>query len=371
MKIAISINTAWNIVNFRAGLIRAMQENGYQVIALAPPDEHVNRLEHLGCRFVPLCMDNKGTNPAADAALFLRYLRLLSREKPRAFLGFTVKPNIYGSLAAHVLGIPVINNVSGLGTIFIRDTWLTQVVQSLYRVAFRSSQKVFFQNEDDRQLFLQHNLVKLEQTGIVPGSGVDLTWFRPMEAQSTRQGGFRFLLVARLLYDKGIGEYVTAARIVKTQRPEATCALLGFLDAENRTAVPREHVSRWVQEGAIEYLGTTDDVRPHLAEVDCVVLPSYREGTPRTLLEAAAMAKPIIATDVPGCREAVAHGLNGLLCRVKDAEDLARCMLEMIDMPPAQRRAMGAAGRAKMEQEFDERFVVQAYLDALQRILQC
>ena len=371
MKIAISINTAWNIVNFRAGLIRALQENGFQVIALAPPDEHVDRLEHLGCRFVPLSMDNKGTNPVADAALFVRYLRLLSRKKPRAFLGFTIKPNIYGSLAAHVLGIPVINNVSGLGTTFIRDTWLTHVVQSLYRVAFRSSQKVFFQNEDDRQLFLQHELVRLGQTGLVPGSGVDLTWFRPVEAQSTQQRGFRFLLVARLLYDKGIGEYVTAARIVKAQRPDATCALLGFLDAENRTAVPRDHVSGWVQEGTIKYLGTAEDVRPHLAEADCVVLPSYREGTPRTLLEAAAMAKPIIATDVPGCREAVVHGLNGLLCRVRDAEDLARRMLEMIDMPAAQRRAMGAAGRAKMEQEFDERFVVQAYLDALQQILRC
>jgi len=368
MKLAISINTAWNVVNFRAGLIRALQEDGYHVTALAPPDGHVSRLEHMGCRFIPLPMDNKGTNPATDTALYLRYLRLLWSERPSAFLGYTIKPNIYGSLAAHALGIPVINNISGLGTAFIRNNWLTDVVKGLYRVALKPSQKVFFQNDDDRQIFLRNELVKPEQTALIPGSGIDLVKFRPVIREKSPNPGFRFLLVGRLLYDKGISEYVAAARMVKAQRPNVTFALLGFLDAENRTAIPREQVARWVQEGIIEYLGTADDVRPHLAEADCVVLPSYREGTPRTLLEAAAMAKPLIATDVPGCREVVEDGRNGLLCKVKNAEDLARTMIEMIDMPPAKRHAMGAAGRAKMEQEFDENFVIAAYLETLRRL---
>jgi len=368
MKIAISANKAWNIANFRAGLIRALQKAGYQVVALAPPDDHVSQLKSIGCRFVPVPMDNKGTNPVADAALFLRYYRILRREKPRAFLGYTIKPNIYGSLAAHMLSIPVINNVSGLGTAFIRDTWVTQIARLLYRVALRSSRKVFFQNEDDRQLFLDLKLVEVEKTGLLPGSGINLARFRPVENRKAKEHPFRFLLAARLLYDKGVGEYVAAARIVRRQRPHVTFALLGFLDAENPTAIPRREISRWVQEGIVEYLGTADDVRPYFAEADCIVLPSYREGTPRTLLEAAAMAKPIIATDVPGCREVVDHGRNGLLCKPKDAEDLARCMIEMIDTPASRRLAMGTAGRKKMENEFDENIVTAAYLDTLRSI---
>lgn len=314
-------------------------------------------------------MDNRGTNPAADAALFFRYLSILRREKPATFLGYTIKPNVYGSLAAHALGIPAINNISGLGTAFVRDTWLTRVVRALYRPALRRSRMVFFQNEDDRQLFLQYDLVNSEQTALLPGSGIDLEAFKPVAAAPKPQGEFRFLLVARLLYDKGVKEFASAAQAVKAQRPSVECALLGFLDAENRTAVPRAEICRWVKDGIVEYLGTADDVRPHLAAADCIVLPSYREGTPRTLLEAAAMAKPIIATDVPGCREVVEHGRTGLLCKVRDADDLARRMIEMMDMPPDERHAMGAAGRAKMENEFDERFVVDAYLDTLQRIV--
>lgn len=365
-RLVISINTAWNIANFRGGLIRALISAGYEVIAIAPADAHVARIEEMGCRFIALPMDNKGTNPAADAALFLRYLRILARERPAAFLGYTIKPNVYGSLAAHALGIPVINNVSGLGTAFIRDTWLTRVVRTLYRLAFKRSRRVFFQNEDDRSLFIRHKLVALEQTALLPGSGIDLDRFQPVPAADAEsQNGFRFLLIARLLYDKGLGEYVEAARLLQVRRPGARCALLGFLDAENRTAVSREDVDRWVREGIIDYLGTADDVRPFIAGADCVVLPSYREGTPRTLLEAAAMAKPIIATDVPGCREVVDHGRNGLLCQVKDAGDLARRMIEMIDMPPNERCAMGAAGRTKMENEFDERLVVDTYLQTL------
>jgi glycosyltransferase involved in cell wall biosynthesis len=310
-------------------------------------------------------MDNKGTNPVRDAKLFLRYLRTLRRERPAAFLGYTIKPNVYGSLAAHSLGIPVINNVSGLGTAFIRDTWITRVVKGLYRLALRRSHTVFFQNEDDRRVFVDNKLVTPDRTALVPGSGIDLQRFEPADVLR-RQQGFQFLLIARLLYDKGVGEFVDAARLIKPTHPEARCTLLGFLDAKNRTAVSRDDVDRWVSEGIIEYLGSSDDVRPFIAEADCVVLPSYREGTPRTLLEAAAMAKPLIATDVPGCREVVEDGQNGFLCRVKDARDLATKMIGMMEMAPADRRAMGEAGRQKMERQFDERLVIDAYLGRLE-----
>jgi glycosyltransferase involved in cell wall biosynthesis len=367
-RIIISINTAWNIANFRAGLIRALIAEGYEVVAIAPPDEHVPRLEAMGCRFIPLPMDNKGTNPIADAMLFLRYLQVLRRERPAAFLGYTIKPNIYGSLAAQALGIPVINNVSGLGTAFIRNSWLTGIVKGLYRTAFRRSYRVFFQNTDDMQLFLATRLLASERMALLPGSGIDLTAFQPQNG-CKEDGVFRFLLIARLVYDKGVREYVEAARILQRQRPSASCAILGFLDVENRTAVKHSDLEGWVAEGVIEYLGSANDVRPHIAAAECIVLPSYREGTPRTLLEPAAMGKPLIATDVPGCREAVDDGVTGRLCKVRDAEDLAAKMIAMFDMSEGDRAAMGAAGRAKMERQFDEGIVIEAYLQVLRSIL--
>lgn len=368
-RIIISINTAWNIANFRAGLIRALIAEGYEVVAIAPPDEHVGRFEAMGCRFIPLPIDNKGINPIADAALFLRYLQVLRHEHPAAFLGYTIKPNVYGSLAAQALGIPVINNVSGLGTAFIRNSWLTRIVEGLYRTAFRRSHRVFFQNTDDMQLFLAHRLLASERTGLLPGSGIDLTAFQPQDGLCKEDGVFRFLLIARLVYDKGVREYVEAAHILRRQRPSARCAILGFLDVENRTAVNRSDVDGWVAEGVIEYLGSANDVRPHIAAADCVVLPSYREGTPRTLLEAAAMGKPLITTDVPGCREAVDDRVTGLLCKVRDAEDLGAKMIAMVDMGERDRAAMGTAGRSKMARQFDECTVIDAYLQVLRSIV--
>jgi glycosyltransferase involved in cell wall biosynthesis len=366
-RIVISVNTAWNIANFRAGLIQSLKALGCEVIAVASPDAYVERLLALGCRFIPVKIEGNGTNPLTDAGLLLRYLRLFRSERPDVFLGYTIKPNIYGSFAAQACGIPVINNVSGLGTAFIRDNWLTRVVKWLYRLALARSHTVFFQNKHDQQLFVQQALVAAERTALLPGSGVDLDRFKPVEPVEQRgRKGLRFLLIGRLLYDKGVGEYAEAARIIKAERPEVACALLGFLDAKNPSAVTRDDIDRWVRDGVIEYLGAADDVRPHIAEADCIVLPtSYREGTPRTLLEAAAMAKPLITTDVPGCREVVDHGRNGLLCREKDADDLAEKMIKIIKMTSSERRAMGAAGRVKIECEFDERLVIGAYLQRL------
>jgi glycosyltransferase involved in cell wall biosynthesis len=364
-KIVISINAAWNIVNFRLGLIRALREAGHEVVALAPPDPFSARLEALGIPYVPIAMDKKGLSPLKDLLLLGSYWRRLRQLRPDVFLGYTAKPNVYGSLAAQALGIRVINNVSGLGTAFIKDGPLTWIVSSLYRIAFRRSATIFFQNEEDRALFLAKRLVTPAQARLLPGSGVDLERFRPAAGGGADGARFTFLLVARLLWDKGVAEYVEAARRVRAERPQARFQLLGFLDVANRTAVPRAEVESWVAEGAIDYLGEADDVRPHLAAADCIVLPSYREGLPRTLLEAAAMAKPLIATDVPGCRHVVTDGLNGLLCAPRDAGSLAAAMIAMIDAPPAQRAQWGRAGRARVEKEFDERFAAARYLEAI------
>jgi glycosyltransferase involved in cell wall biosynthesis len=367
----IGLNTAWNLLNFRAGLIRALVAHGYEVVAVAPPDEYSESLADLGCRYVPLPMDNQGTHPGRDLFLLWRFLRLMRRERPDVYLGYTVKPNVYGSLAAHFCGIPVINNIAGLGVVFSKDGWLTRLVRGLYRLALARSHRVFFQNNDDMNLFVAGGLVDADVVGRVPGSGIDLALFRlePLPAASVVR--MRFLLIARMLWDKGVGEYVEAARLVRLRYPDVEFCLLGFLDVKNPAAISREQMAAWVGEGVVNYLGVTDDVRSFIAEVDCVVLPSfYREGVPRTLLEAAAMGRPIVTTDAVGCREVVDDGVNGFLCRVRDAHDLAEKLERMILLSPEERTSMGRYGREKVEREFDEKIVIRRYLETVEAIMQ-
>ena len=361
--LVISINASWNVMNFRRGLVEALREQGWRVVALTPTDEWSQRLAEIGAEHVPLNIDSSSLAPLRDLALLWRYRRTLKRLKPDVFLGYTAKPNVWGSLAAHSLGIPVINNVSGLGTAFIEPGPLKQIVSALYRLALRRSAVVFFQNPEDRELFLSDGLVRPQQALLLPGSGINLERFRPPETRP--HGPFTFLLIGRLLWQKGVCEYVEAARIVRRKRPDVRFQLLGFVDAPNRSAVAREEVAAWQEEGLIDYLGSTEDVRPHLAAADCLVLPSWREGLPRSLLEGAAMALPLIATDVPGCRHIVEHQVNGLLCAPRDAAALAQAMVRVIGMSEAERRAMGTAGRARVEREFAERTVNDAYLKAV------
>ncbi len=365
----LSVNAAWNVVNFRAGLIRALADAGMDVVVAAPPDEAVPRLDALPCRYVALHMDKQGTRPDRDLALWWRYRRLMQVERPDVFLGYTVKPNVYGSLAAHGLNIPVINNIAGLGAVFIQDGWLVKLVRKLYAMALGRSATVFFQNDDDRDLFVDHGMVRPEVTRRLPGSGIDLQKFAVAPMPRRTGAGVRFLLVARMLWDKGVGEYVEAARLLRHDFPEAEFALLGFVDVENPAAIGRRQVDEWVAEGVVSYLGVTDDVRPHVAAADCVVLPSYREGTPRTLLEAASMARPLVTTDAVGCREVVVDGDNGFLCEVRSASSLADAMRRMIELGASAREAMGLRGRAKMAREFDEALVVSAYLTEIERAM--
>ncbi len=366
-KVVIALNMAWNLVNFRAGLIRALVDSGYEVVAVAPPDEYVPRLEVLGCRFVALPMDSQGTHPGRDLLVMWRFYRLLRRERPDVYLGYTVKPNVYGSLAAHALGIPVINNIAGLGAVFIKDNWLTSLLRVMYRMALSRSAKVFFQNDDDRHLFTSAGLVSEMITDRLPGSGIDLAKFTPTPLPGNSP--IRFLLIARMLWDKGVGEFIEAARLLKHSGANFDFYLLGFLDVQNPAAISRKQMDDWLDEGVVRYLGVSDDVRAEITAADCVVLPSYREGTPRSLLEAAAMGRPIITTDATGCREVVEDGVNGYLCRIKDATDLANKMAQMAVLLPIERVEMGARGRKKIECEFDERIVIEKYLVTIASVL--
>ena len=369
-RVCICVNSLWNVLNFRMSLVAALQAAGCKVTVLAPMDDNAAALREAGCHVIPVRFDSQGVSVIRDLRSVLDLGLALHRERPDVVLGFTVKPNIYGSLAARVFGVAVINNISGLGTVFIRGGWLTAVVRLLYAMALRGSTRVFFQNPDDLRLFRELRLVQPGQADLLPGSGVDLSRFRPVPLTRRRSGEpFGFLLVARLLWDKGIAEFVEAARLVRRTHPRARFQLLGAHDTGNPAAVDRATMEAWAKEGVVEYLGATTDVRPHLKQADCVVLPSYREGTPRALLEAAAMGRPLIATDVPGCREVVEDGVNGYLCKVRDVDDLAHAMMRMIRLPPDQRTSMGAAGRERIERQFDEQLVIARYLAALEDLL--
>lgn len=361
--IVLSANSDWNIANFRRGLIGALKDEGYEPVVIAPQDPSADtRMRELSVQRIPIKIERSGVNPWTDLKLLRLYRELLRRLRPAAYLGYTIKPNIYGSMAAGALGIPAIPNVSGLGTAFMRNGPLQQVVTRLYRVGFRRAPVVFFQNSEDRELFVSRRMVRDDQARVLPGSGVDLERFTPAPQPA---GPPMFLLVGRLLRDKGVCEFVEAARSLHTALPGARFQLLGPVDEGNRTAVRHAELNRWVAEGIIEYLGTTNDVRPYIAAATAVVLPSYREGLPRSLLEGAAMGRPLIATDVPGCRQVIEDGVNGYLCAVGDHRSLALAMARLARLTPDQRSAMGQAARNKVQEQFNEQYVIQAYLDVL------
>jgi glycosyltransferase involved in cell wall biosynthesis len=362
-RIVLSANTAWFVTNFCRGLIRGLRAAGYEPVVIAPVDSVAARdLRDLGVEHLAVRIERSGINPLADLSLFFTYRRFLRRLRPVAYCGFTIKPNIYGSLAAASLKIPAIPNVSGLGTAFMRPGPLQWLVSSLYRRAFRRAEVVFFQNAEDRQLFVDRAIIGDAQGRVLPGLGVDVDHFAPA---SMPGGAPVFLLVARLLKDKGVLEFVEAARSLRATVPEASFQLLGPIDDGNRTAIHRAELETWVEQGVVEYLGTTQDVRPFIAASSAVVLPSYREGLPRSLLEAAAMARPLIATDVPGCRDIVDDGENGYLCAVRDSASLAAAMRKFAFLPRPRRLAMGEAARRKVQEQFSEKIVLRAYLDLL------
>ena len=362
-RILISANTSWYVHNFRMSLIDNLKDNGYDVFVAAPQDEFSDRIQKSGCAFFPVTLDNKGTNPLREIKTILDYRKLYSRIRPDLILHFTPKPNIFGSLAAQSLNIPCINNIAGLGTAFIRGGLLLRTVRFLYRISQRHPYRVFFQNPDDMKLFIESGLVKKSKADLLPGSGVDLERFSPRE--KIPNSNVTFLLVARLIWDKGVGEFVEAARRVKKYHPESEFQLLGFVDTNNPSALSEDQIHQWEAEGILTWHGRTDDVRPYMAEADCVVLPSYREGTPKSLLEAASMAKPLITTDATGCREVVDDGINGFLCRLKDYRDLADKMVRMIELGPEARKEMGRRGREKMVRKYNEKIIFSKYLQVI------
>ena len=352
-------------MNFRLGLIRGLRRAGYEIVVAAPADGHAQKLVAEGVRFLPLPMTRSGMNPVKELRLLTRYGRLMREVRPAVYLGFTIKPNIYGSLAAATTGVPSINNVSGLGTMFLGGGGKAALARALYRLALRRSATVFFQNPEDLQSFVDSGTVRHGQARLLPGSGIDLDHYAPAPLP---EGAPVFLFAGRLLADKGVREFVAAARLARDGVPGARFQLLGAPDPGNPSNIPEAQLDAWRTDGTVELLGEASDVRPHIARATAVVLPSYREGLPRVLLEAAAMGRPMIASDVPGCRTIVEPGNNGLLCSVRDPRSLADAMIEIAELSHGQRQAMGRAARATVERDYGEERVIEAYLEALREI---
>ena len=372
MKIGIVVNSSWNIYNFRAGLIQAFLQN-HEVIAIAPDDGYRESLEKMGCKFEAVPMECKGTNPIHDALLVKRLVTAYKKHNLDIVLHYTIKPNIYGTIAAQFLKIPSINNVTGLGTVFLREGISSKIAQYLYRFTFRFPKIVFFQNKDDRELFVNKRLIDESIARLLPGSGIDTTHFVPKKAalsipKNKNQKVFTFLLIARVLYDKGIAEYADAIKLLRSKGINARFQLLGKIDETKGLGVPEKQIKQWEKEGILKYLGTTNDVRPLISNADCIVLPSYREGTPRTLLEAACLGKPIITTDVPGCRETVIHNFNGYLCEAKNAYDLADKMQRIICLDKGKLEEMGKNSRWLAETKFDQQIIIKRYTEVIDKV---
>jgi glycosyltransferase involved in cell wall biosynthesis len=361
VKIAVIANTGWYLWNFRRPLMAALRAQGHEVLALSPPDDHVQRLQAEGHAWRALRLDAASINPFAELATVWRLRRQLRAAGVQLLLTYTPKVNIDSGLAAMGTGIVHVPNVSGLGRVFIQRSALTPLVVRLYRLAFGRAFRVVFQNGDDADAFRQLGLVRPDQVVRVPGSGVDVDRFRPGPMPPDGGSAPVFLFVGRLLRDKGAVEFVEAACRVRAVLPGARFRLLGASGSDNPSAIGAAELAAWRAEGVVELLGAVDDVRPHLAAAHCVVLPSYREGVPRALLEAAAMARPCIATDVPGCRDAVEDGVNGLLCPARDAAALAAAMQRFAAAGTAQQALWGEAGRRRAETRFDERIVLATY----------
>ena len=344
-------------------LIRRLKSEGYKVIVLTQFDGYENVIGEEVDEIKSLFISRKGINPFVDIFTILHFTKHLLTFKPDVLLSFTIKPVIYGSIAAKITNVRSIVMITGLGTAFIADTWLTKVVKALYRYALSSVSSIFFQNVDDKDLFINQKLVDSRVCQLTPGSGLDLDKFAYADLLHTPDTVF--LLIARMLWDKGIGEFVDAARDIKVRYPNSRFQLLGPLGVENRSSIPRSQMAEWQEEGFIEYLGETDNVAVYIKKASCVVLPSYREGTSRVLLEGAAMGRPLIATDVPGCREVVDDGVTGFLCKPRNYVSLAQKIELMLKLPHEACIVMGVKGRKKVENEFNQDIVCDLYVQAI------
>lgn len=362
-KILFCDNVLWGLVNFRGSVIRHFVQQGDEVVLVAPQDdESIMKVDiPEGVRYIPVRLNRCSRNPFTDLIYCAHLYRIYRKEHPDYIFHYTIKPNVYGSIAARLAGINCTGMVAGLGYGLLGDGMLSRLLAVMYRYAFKYVSSIFVLNKFNYQYLLDHKFCTSAQLRLFKGGeGVDLSAYPYVREESGSP--VVFLMVGRVLYDKGYREYVQAAKIVKQQYPDVRCQLLGMLDETYPAHVDEEELKRDVEEGTIEYLASTNDVMQYLGRSGVVVvLPSYFEGLSRSLMEACAVGRPIIATDISGCRETVDEGKNGFLVKVKDSSSLAEGMLRYLSLSDAEKQAFSRHSRKKAEETFDVRQVIKEY----------
>lgn len=372
-KVMLFANTEWYLYNFRRSLALALRDAGYDVLLVSPPGPYGEKLRALGLRWVAAPMERQSLNPLRELALVNWLRRLIRTERVDLVHGFTIKCAVYGSLAARLARVRArVNAVAGMGYVFTSEATKARVLRPVVRALMQlaldgDGARLILQNPDDVALFERAQLVDAARVRLIPGSGVDCRRFEPVSKRGAAKP-FRVLLAARLLWDKGLAEYISAARRLRAEGRTIEFLLAGDPDPGNPAAVPEATVRAWVDEGVVNWLGHVNDMAALFASVDAVVLPSYREGLPKALIEAAACALPLVTTDVPGCREVVTDGVDGLLVPVRNAEALADAIARLQDDPELAAR-LGAAARTKALSEFDERIVIERTIDVYRELL--
>ncbi|MDC1330899.1 glycosyltransferase family 4 protein [Gammaproteobacteria bacterium] len=357
--ITLSANSSWYLLNFRKNTIRSFLDQGYSVTCISPCDPYTNGLKDLGCEWLPLKISSSGANPFSDIRVLAYFLFYYSKLKPVAAFHFTIKNNIFGTLAASLLHIPSINNISGLGTAYIHNDWKAKIARFLYRISLPLSFKIYCQNEDD--FFLLSQLQTFDnKLKLLPGSGVDTSRFHPSlkVTKNYIKQKFRFIYAGRFLADKGLRELITAIENINIHETQCELCLIGFQDSENISAISPLEIESWSEIPGLFIEDATENIETILAMSDCLVLPSYREGMPRSILEACSMEIPIICTDVPGCKNIVTHMENGLLCLPKNVKSLENAMRQMLKFSSNDRELMGSIGRQRVVERFDEQEVI-------------
>ena len=378
MKFLLTASYPASILKFRGALIEKLAQAGCEIYIAAPdftqfPDD-LAQLKKMGYSVHDIPMQRTGTNPVADCKTLFALYRLMTQVKPDYVMGYTIKPVIYGSLAATLARVPKrFALITGLGYAFqgaeektYKKSNLQKLVHQLYALALASTQKVFFQNPDDERLFRSMGILKAHiPSKVVNGSGVNVSEYAvaPLPLDEQAQPTIRFLLIARLLVDKVVREYAQAAEVIKSKYPQAQFDLVGWID-DNPNAIEQQELDNWIQAGLINYWGKLANVQPAIGATSIYVLPSYREGTPRTVLEAMAMGRPVITTDAPGCRETVVNGFNGYLVAVKSVDALVQAMEKFI-IQPETIAVMGRASRQLAEEKFDVNAVNQTMLSEM------
>lgn len=367
-RIAIIENNILATNTIRGKLTQSLSDKGYDVTVLTTGTEpELEQARSKGFRVIDVKGSNR--NPKDIASYVFNLRRELKKIRPDVVLTFTIRPAIWGNIVTRRLNIPTITNITGIGPLFDSNSITYKAARSLYKFVLKKTAKIFFQNNDDMQLFLDRKFVNPERAERIPGSGVDHEYYKPVINDSSGKH-FSFLFISRLIRDKGILEYVEAAKILKKEMPEVEFRVLGPYWSQNlkNNIITKHEVDQWIAEGAIKYLGAADDVRDYIADTDCIVLPSYREGMSNVLLEAGSMEKPGITCDTTGCNEIIEDGVTGYLVKVKDAGDLADKMRKMYNLSKDEREKMGTKARERIIKKFDKQIVIDAYLRAIESV---